>query len=387
MPEGGDEMAAEAEDRDQYDNPVAAGARNGASAFETEEGADGDAAVEAESPSPRKVAEHVTELTNDELSDLTFAFQACDVDAEGTIDVDELHSMLALLGTEITIDQTASLMKKAKRDFKNWLAGHEVGTELPEYFDQEAGTSPSGVQGETKHGGDRHFHEISIDKANRHHPVLSPLKKAQQNTVVKVVAAPVLAPVKLLDMSYQMAKKAIPSKTAAAIDETKLTDGDALAMVEDALPGKMDSNTEMIFAEYVHMMCGETIKEYVPADWRKSAYQMRLYRNAYDTADVDGGEPDRLLTIFRAGPRFHTDAPPCCRQQAGVPRAGDGRDGDGPPPRPDPRRHAVPLAGSEPGGVSTRHHPAACTDVCSPWPLAQTVFAETDGCLSSGTRS
>ena len=51
--------------------------------------------------------------------------------------------------------------------------GTEVGTELPEYFDQEAGPSPSGVQGETKHGGDRHFHEISIDKANRHHQ-LSP---------------------------------------------------------------------------------------------------------------------------------------------------------------------------------------------------------------------
>ena len=32
-------------------------------------------------------------------------------------------------------------------------------------------------------------------------------------------------------------------------------------------------------------------------------------------------------------------------------------------------------------------HPAACADVCSPWPLAQTVFAETDGCLCSGTRS
>ena len=44
----------------------------------------------------------------------------------------------------------------------------------------------------------------------------------------------------------------------------------------------------MIFAEYVHMMCGETIKKYTYADWHKSAYQMRLYRNAYDTADVDG---------------------------------------------------------------------------------------------------
>ena len=313
-----------AEDRDQYDNPVAGVARNGATspgtqphdvgyrpaqqraadappprahtradpgaaraaaaaAFETEEGADG---AGGESPS-KKVAEHVTELNNDELSDLTFAFQACDVDGEGTIDVDELHSMLALLGTELSMEETAALMKKAKQDFKDWLATHEVGTVLPEYFDQKESKS-DGVHGESKHGGDRHFHEIDIDKSNRHHPILSRVQKAHQNPLVKVVAAPVTYTGKLLDISYQMAKKALPSKTTTEIDETELMGGNALLMEENALHGVMDSDSDMIFAEYVHMMCGEVIKEYVPADWRQSAYQMRLYRNAYDTADVDG---------------------------------------------------------------------------------------------------
>ena len=144
-------------------DPAGASRDAAAAAFETEEGADG---AGGESPS-KKVAEHVTELNNDELSDLTFAFQACDVDGEGTIDVDELHSMLALLGTELSMEETAVLMKRSKQDFKDWLATHEVGAELPEYFDQKE-SKADGVHGESKHGGDRHFHEIDIDKSNRH---------------------------------------------------------------------------------------------------------------------------------------------------------------------------------------------------------------------------
>eukprot|EP01045_Picozoa_sp_COSAG04_P014906 COSAG04_NODE_1144_length_8083_cov_8.074649_1_plen_155_part_00 len=114
-------------------------------------------------------------------------------------------------------------------DFKDWLATHEVGTELPEYFDQKESKS-DGVHGESKHGGDRHFHEIDIDKSNRHHPILSRVQKAHQNPLVKVVAAPVTYTGKLLDISYQMAKKALPSKTTTEIDETALTGGNALLM-------------------------------------------------------------------------------------------------------------------------------------------------------------
>jgi hypothetical protein len=44
----------------------------------------------------------------------------------------------------------------------------------------------------------------------------------------------------------------------------------------------------LIYAEYVLMMTGPLIQRYVPGDWHKQAWRMRLLRNSFDTADVDG---------------------------------------------------------------------------------------------------
>ena len=235
------------------------------------------------------VAAHEHELTEDELSDLTFAFQACDLDDAGTIAPDELHAMLSVLGAEIDEEVCIALMKEAKQEFKQWLATHEVGVALPEHMahDKRKG---HGIHGETKHGGQRHHAELSIDKTNRHHPVMSRMQRAHANPVVKAVVSPLTYTGKMMSMSYGLAKKKVPERTRSEINdaEAKVGEGGVVAMEENALHGLIETETEMIFAEYVHMMCGETIKKYTSADWHKSAYQMRLYRNAYDTADVDG---------------------------------------------------------------------------------------------------
>jgi hypothetical protein len=236
-----------------------------------------------------KVADHESELTEDELSDLTFAFQACDLDDAGTIAPDELHAMLSVLGADIDDAGCLALMKEAKQDFKDWLATHEVGTVLPDHMEHSKGKG-HGVHGETKHGGERHHHHLAIDRKNRHHPVLSRLHRAHGHPAVKALVAPATYTGKMMSISYELAKKTIPEKTKTDIDEleAEVGEGGVVVMEENALHGLIDSETEMIFAEYVHMMCSTTIQKYTAADWHKSAYQMRLYRNAYDTADVDG---------------------------------------------------------------------------------------------------
>eukprot|EP01050_Picozoa_sp_SAG11_P025588 SAG11_NODE_5826_length_1455_cov_1.042773_1_plen_78_part_10 len=49
---------------------------------------------------PKELKE--VELDNDELNDLSFAFEACDLDGSGTIDVEELEAVLKVFGAKVT---------------------------------------------------------------------------------------------------------------------------------------------------------------------------------------------------------------------------------------------------------------------------------------------
>lgn len=266
--------------------------------FENETGGDASPA------SPTNVANHEHELTEDELSDLTFAFQACDLDDAGTIAPEELHAMLEVLGADVDDAGCLALMKEAKQDFKDWLATHELGALLPDHMEHDK-SKGHGIHGETKHGGGRHHAELDIDKSNRHHPVLSRMQRLRSHPVGKVMVSPVTYTGKMMNISYGLAKSALPQATTEAIDDVEAEQGEGgvVVMEENALHGLIETETDMIFAEYVHMMCGDTIKKYTATDWHKSAYQMRLYRNAYDTADVDGDnklEFDELEMVVMA---------------------------------------------------------------------------------------
>ena len=71
----------------RFDNPIAA------------EDLDDD-----KSPgTPGRMADFEHELTDDELGDLTYAFQAMDADANGTLEPDELHACACILGCEIDV--------------------------------------------------------------------------------------------------------------------------------------------------------------------------------------------------------------------------------------------------------------------------------------------
>eukprot|EP01047_Picozoa_sp_COSAG01_P082636 COSAG01_NODE_16959_length_1190_cov_3.455545_1_plen_123_part_10 len=84
-----------------------------------------------EDESPRKVQNPMLEedvnfdqgaLTDDELSDLAFAFQACDVDSDGAINVGELHAMILALGNKqsVTLENVQVVVDQAKTTFREW---------------------------------------------------------------------------------------------------------------------------------------------------------------------------------------------------------------------------------------------------------------------------
>ena len=185
-----------------FDNP--------ASAFETENDAN-PAAPEQERDfdtavsNVDRVADLETELTDDELSDLTYAFQAMDASNDGTIEPPELHAMMRVLGADISIGVVEQLFYECKKEFEQWMLAHKTGTVLPDFM----------IQGETKrstkHGAERHTVELNIDRSNKQHPLFSRAKRFGKNpAIMYTVGAPITAASKLLAISYGMVKGAAP---------------------------------------------------------------------------------------------------------------------------------------------------------------------------------
>ena len=161
-----------------------------------------------------KTADLDHDLTDDELSDLTFAFQAMDRDApgakgHGTIEPEELYAMMVVLGAEITREQVDVLFRETKEEFLDWMKKHEVGTTLPEFMDHTS--DEAGHHGATKHGGKRHHTALAVDKNAKQHPVFSRLRRLGKNPAIAyTVGAPITASQKLLAISYGLAKDAVP---------------------------------------------------------------------------------------------------------------------------------------------------------------------------------
>ena len=177
----------------EYDNPIS-------DTFEDEA---------AESPSKasmdQKTADLDHDLTDDELSDLTFAFQAMDGDNSGTIELPELLAMMSVLGAEVSDADVKELFQSCKVEFMTWMNSHDQDAALPEYMKHTTGEA--GQHGETKHGGVRHNVDLAIDRSNKQHPVFSRMKKVGRNPVLAyTVGAPITATNKLLSVSYNLAK-------------------------------------------------------------------------------------------------------------------------------------------------------------------------------------
>ena len=79
----------------RFDNPIAA-----------------DDLDDDKSPgTPGRMADFEHELTDDELGDLTYAFQAMDADANGTLEPDELHAMMAVLGAGVDMATVETMFR------------------------------------------------------------------------------------------------------------------------------------------------------------------------------------------------------------------------------------------------------------------------------------
>ena len=90
-------------ENDNFENPLSAKVANG-SETATPSAEDGASAAEM-------IAANDAEMTEDELVDLTYAFQAADMDGGGAIDCDEFAMMLAVMGCDISMEQVKEVSK------------------------------------------------------------------------------------------------------------------------------------------------------------------------------------------------------------------------------------------------------------------------------------
>eukprot|EP01050_Picozoa_sp_SAG11_P006512 SAG11_NODE_508_length_8874_cov_5.205812_2_plen_114_part_00 len=63
------------------------------------------------------IAANDANMTEEELADLTYAFQAADMDGGGAIDSDEFAMMLAVMGCIISMEEVKEVIKDAKDGF------------------------------------------------------------------------------------------------------------------------------------------------------------------------------------------------------------------------------------------------------------------------------
>ena len=243
--------------------------------FETEDFRAFDALHDVEKEA--KVAEFVHEMTDDELSDLTYAFQACDSDGGGTIESDELHAMINVLGCEVGLAEVTVLLHEAKVAFERWTDTHDEDTVLPDemlHTDEDPG-----AQGSTMHGGTRHHSELNIEKRSL---VTRAASTAYAHPAMKPIAIPVSYSKKVGAMSWRLAHGRVLSKSQI---QAKSDDGLVAGIISPS--GRVEEH--MTFAEFVHMMGSkDLVQQYAPGDWYQQAAQMRVLRGAFETADVDG---------------------------------------------------------------------------------------------------
>jgi adenylate kinase family enzyme/Ca2+-binding EF-hand superfamily protein len=205
-------------------------------------------------------------LTDDELSDLAYAFQACDGDSNGALEVHELHAMISALGGKATVAQVEEMMREAKRAFASWRNTSIEQTGKVEYHPilLYHGQEP-GAHGETKHGMTRHHPELAIQKPNT---VARAFRN--QNKVVERLHD---------DHSSQQERLTKISQKLVHDEHDDL---------HDLLHELMEDHSQLIYAEYVMMLTGKLFQKYVHGDWHKAAWKMRIIKNGYDTADFDG---------------------------------------------------------------------------------------------------
>jgi Ca2+-binding EF-hand superfamily protein len=63
---------------------------------------------------------NASEMTEDELADLTYAFQAADMNGAGAVDSGEFMTMLQVMGCQISMEQVKGIIGESKDGFRAW---------------------------------------------------------------------------------------------------------------------------------------------------------------------------------------------------------------------------------------------------------------------------
>ena len=93
------------------------------------------------------------EMTDEELRHITKAFEACDVNKNGSIDPEELTAMMGVLGADVTLLQVQQVMQKNRIAYDKWCSEQETGSNpnlrlsQGSYLMSEVGRSASKDQG------------------------------------------------------------------------------------------------------------------------------------------------------------------------------------------------------------------------------------------------
>ena len=107
---------------EEFENPVAD------SSFEIEpmqlprvQTASGTTLVADSSSVATMISLNEAEISEDELTDLTYAFQAADMSADGKLSLDEFHWMLEVMECGLDMETTRKIVEQAKANFATWL--------------------------------------------------------------------------------------------------------------------------------------------------------------------------------------------------------------------------------------------------------------------------
>lgn len=276
------------------------------------------------------IAANESAMSPDEMQVLTYAFQAADMDGGGAIDVDEFSLMLTVMGCEMTDAQILTALKNAKAGFKQWcemadsanvakcqgiwdqfdddksgtmdlgeinnVVGklRELGSDLSPFTKEQLDKMSSSGDGELSFSEfSRWFlkqeglpDEFSPPKATAKPGKGAPKEKGALGKMADKAASAAMKPLRgmsktvisgpgeLLKMSARQDMNA--DKNAEDYDE------------EEAGRAMMEQEGELIFAEFVFMLRGGELKDFMPGDWQERAEDMSKLREAFDTADVDG---------------------------------------------------------------------------------------------------
>ena len=235
----------------------------------------------------------------DELRDLAFTFMACDIDNSKSLEVDELWAMLVMESAFITEEEVDSLMRAGKAHYEKWCAESASGVDQEVVIRRMMKAAGMDTTNQTKHGAERTFAALNFQEKNQQ---LGAARDFFDSTVTKAaggVAAVIdqsktiqrlqTSDVILGELWSQDTGESFEARRSTKAMPSRLpTTGGSL----EGLPTLEDVDDEpelsLSFPEYVFTMQCKELREMMEYDAHKVAVQMRAFRNAFESVDVDG---------------------------------------------------------------------------------------------------